>query len=141
MGCKMPRPTDGEGLWSLKEQKLYINVLELKAMYLAIQTFTKEGDHQHILVKTDNATAKVYINHVGRTHSQFLNSIALYIWKWCLHYHLHLTAEYLLRLENQVADEKSRQLKDCYNWMLQFTSTQMFQQIYEMMGPFDVDRF
>ena len=53
------------GHWSLEEQELHINALELKAVLLAIQTFTKEIEHQHILVRTDNVTVKAYINHVG----------------------------------------------------------------------------
>ena len=67
------------GLWSVKEQELHINALELTAVLLAIQTFTKERKHQHILVRTDNTTAKSYINHIGGTHSPTINAIALNI--------------------------------------------------------------
>ena len=47
-------------------------------------TFTKERKYQHILVRTDNTTAKSYINHIGETYSPTLNAIALSIWNWCL---------------------------------------------------------
>ena len=95
------------GPWSVKEQKLHINALELTAVLLAIQTFTKERKHQHILVRTDNTTAKFYINHIRGTHSPTLNAIALSIWNWCLERHLHLSAEYLLGVENQIVDAES----------------------------------
>ena len=104
--------------WSLEEQELHINALELKAVLLAIQTFMKGIEHQHILVRTDNVTAKAYINHVGGTHSPILNLIASAIWKWCLDRHLYLTAEYLPGVENLVADKESRQIEDWCDWML-----------------------
>ena len=126
------------GLWSVKEQKLHINVLELTAVLLAIQTFTKERKHQHILVRTDNTTAKSYINHIGGTHSPTLNVIALSIWNWCLERHLHLSAEYLPGVENQIADAESRHSESCCDWMLH---PQVFEQINSLMGPLDVDLF
>ena len=110
----------------MKEQELHINALELSAVLLAIQTFTKERKHQHILVRTDNTTAKSYINHIGGTHSPTLNAIALSIWNWCLEHHLHFSAEYLPGVENQIADAESRHLEDCCNWILH---PQVFKQI------------
>ena len=124
--------------WSVKEQELHINALELTAVLLAIQTFTKERKHQHILVRTDNTTAKSYINHIGGTHSPTLNAIALSIWNWCLERHLHLSAEYLPGVENQIADAESRHSEDRCDWMLH---PQMFEQINSLMGPLDVDLF
>ena len=126
------------GLWSVKEQELHINALELTAVLLAIQTFTKERKHQHILVRTDNTTAKSYINHIGGTHSPTLNAIALSIWNWCLERHLHLSAEYLPGVENQIADAESRHSEDRCDWMLH---PQVFKQINSLMGPLDVDFF
>jgi len=37
---------------------------------------------------------------------------------------------------NQVADEESRTMRDCYDWMLH---PQLFSQIEEKMGPLEVD--
>ena len=117
MGCELSGTEDRDH-WSLEEQELHINALELKAVLLAIQTFTKGIEHQHILMRTDNVKAKTYINYVGGTHSPILNSIASAIWKWCLDRHLYLTAEYLPGVENLVADKESRQIKDWCDWML-----------------------
>ena len=49
----------------MEEPELYINALELKAVLLTVQTFTKGMQHKHILVKMDNVTTKPYINHFG----------------------------------------------------------------------------
>ena len=126
------------GLWSVKEQELHINALELTAVLLAIQTFTKERKHQHILVRTDNTTAKSYINHIGGTHSPTVNAITLSIWNWCLEHHLHLSAEYFPGVENQIVDAESRHSEDRCDWMLH---PQVFEQINSLMGPLDVDLF
>ena len=102
----------------MEEPELHINALELKAVLLIVQTFTKGMQHQHILVKMDNVTTKPYINHFRGIHSPTLNTIASAIWKWCLEHHLYLTAEYLPGVEILVVNKESRQLEDWCNWML-----------------------
>ena len=85
MGCKLSGTEDRRSLVLGGTGTSYCtNALELKAVLLAIQTFMKGIEHQHVLVRTDNVTAKAYINHVGGTHSPILNSIALAILKWYL---------------------------------------------------------
>ena len=57
------------GLWSLNEQGMHINCLELLAVSMAIQTFGKEkkniwqGEEKH-MVRTDNVATRAYINHL-----------------------------------------------------------------------------
>ena len=92
------------GLWSVEEQMMHINVLELLEVFLAIKTFSKGKDSLNILIRADNMTAKAYINHRGGTHLQTLNSIATHLWKWSLDHQIHLTAEYLPGLENKIVD-------------------------------------
>ena len=126
------------GLWSVEEQMMHINALELLAVFLAIKTFSKGKDCLNILIRTDNMTAKAYINHRGGTHSQTLNSIATQLWKWCLDHQVHLTAEYLPGVENKIADEESRVVKDRCDWMIH---PQVFDQINTRWGPVEVDMF
>ena len=59
-----------EDWWSrsTNEQEMHINCLELLAACLAIQTFAKERQNINILVRTDNVSARAYINHFGGTH-------------------------------------------------------------------------
>ena len=55
------------GRWSPEESQQHINVLELKAAYLAIQAFTRnrKSPPAHIHLRIDNTTAVAYINKRG----------------------------------------------------------------------------
>ena len=54
-----------KGLWSYikKKKRLHINVLELKAVSLALQDFKDQCQNQTVLVATDNSTVVAYINN------------------------------------------------------------------------------
>jgi hypothetical protein len=60
------------GLWSTDEAKLYINLLEMKAVKLAVRQCPHLLANQNILLSTDNSTVVAYINKQGWTHSRFL---------------------------------------------------------------------
>jgi hypothetical protein len=59
------------GRWSPEESQQHINVLELKAAYLAIQAFTRnrKSPPAHIHLRIDNTTAVAYINKRGGGHT------------------------------------------------------------------------
>ena len=57
-----------KGLWSDREKRLHINVLELKAVSLALQRFKDQCQNQTVLVATDNSTVVAYITKQGGTH-------------------------------------------------------------------------
>ena len=48
--------TTTKGLWSDREKRLHINVLELKVVSLALQSFKDQCQNQRVLVATDNST-------------------------------------------------------------------------------------
>ena len=50
------------GLWSDTEKNLQINVLELKAVFLAIRTFQSYLMNKRVLVDSDNVTVVPYLN-------------------------------------------------------------------------------
>ena len=54
-----------QGLWSPQEKGLHINVLELKAVFLALRHFKDQCQDQTVLVATDNSTVVAYINKQG----------------------------------------------------------------------------
>ena len=58
-----------KGLWSDREKSLHINVLELKAVFLALKGFKDRCQNQTVLVATDNSIVVAYINKRGGTHS------------------------------------------------------------------------
>ena len=62
-----------KGLWSEREKRLHINVLELKAVSLALRDFKDQCQNQTVLVATDNSTVIAYINKQGGTHSPVEN--------------------------------------------------------------------
>ena len=53
------------GRWNLDEQREHINVLELKAGWLGIQTFCSNIESCHVKISMDNTTSVAYINHFG----------------------------------------------------------------------------
>ena len=53
------------GLWSAYWQTQHINVLELRAVMLALKSFSQLIPNCHILLSTDNTTVEVYLNKEG----------------------------------------------------------------------------
>ena len=52
-----------KGLWSDREKRLHIYVLELKAVSLALRDFKDQCHNQTVLVAMDNSTVVAYINN------------------------------------------------------------------------------
>ena len=57
------------GIWSDTEANIHINILELKAVFLAIRSFQTHLMSKRVLVASDNATVVSYLNKQGGTHS------------------------------------------------------------------------
>ncbi|XP_038061714.1 uncharacterized protein LOC119732327 [Patiria miniata] len=121
------------GRWSLQEQSLHINNLELHvlAVFYALKSLVSQQRNIHIRVQVDNMTALSYINHKDGTHSHVLSSLAVQRWTWCLAKHLTLSAEYLPGVQNTVADNLSRVFSDRTEWQL---LPGVFQEVTQMMG-------
>ena len=71
-----------KGLWSDVEKRLHINVLELKAVSLALRNFKDQCQNQTVLVATDNSTVVAYIDKQGGTHSAEMCAILWKIMTW-----------------------------------------------------------
>ena len=52
-----------KGLWSDREKRLYINVVELKVVSLALQRFKDQCQNQTVLVTMDNSIVVAYITN------------------------------------------------------------------------------
>jgi len=127
------------GLWSREEKDLHINILELKAGFLALKAFAGDYRDCTILLKMDNTTAVSYVNNMGGTHSKALCSLALEVWEWALKRNLTLRAEYLPGHLNQRADALSREISlDPGDWKL---DSACFQILQRKWGPLQVDLF
>ena len=53
------------GLWSHVEKQLHTNMLELKAVILALKHFSKQCGRKQVLVASDNTTVVAHINKRG----------------------------------------------------------------------------
>ena len=84
-----------KGLWSDREKRLHINVLELKAVSLALRDFKDQCQNQTVLVAMDNSTVVAYINKQGGTHSAEMCALLWKIMTWCHHYHITLKARHI----------------------------------------------
>jgi len=107
-----------EGPWTLSECQMHINMLELRAAYLALQTYATCLRNQHILLLIDNQTAIAYLNHKGGTWSKQLSDLALEGWDWCLRKNLTIHAEHIPGRLNTTADRESRRKVDSSDWRL-----------------------
>ena len=56
------------GAWLPNEKRLHINVLKLKAIFLALKAFIKTKN-EHVKIMCDNTTAIFCINKMGTSHS------------------------------------------------------------------------
>ena len=114
------------GRWSKQESDLHINVLELKATFLAIQAFLKNQSNLAVKLRLDNTTAVTYVNNQGGTRSPSLTLLTLELWNWCLQRNILITAEHLPGVSNVLADRESRTFIDSSDWKLQPEIIQYF---------------
>ena len=110
------KSTNGE--WSSQESIQHINLLKLKAAFLALKTFLKNQSHKVVLLKLDNSAVVAYLNNKGGTLSVPLMSLALEIWTWCLQRNILISAQHVPGKENTIADLESRTFLDSTDWQL-----------------------
>ena len=130
-GCKT------EGQWSMEEQNLHINILELKACQLALLSFCKDLKNTYVRVYMDNTTSVAYINKFGGKSAE-LDTLAREIWLWCLDKSIHVSAAHLPGISNQEADELSRVFNDDLEWSL---APCIFEQLLSHFPDMKVDLF
>ena len=128
-----------KGLWSDREKRLHTNVLELKAVSLALRDFKDRCQNQTVLVGTDNSTVVAYINKQGGTHSAEMCALLWKIVTWCHHYHITLKARHIPGCLNVMANllSRSNQVQST-EWSLH---PQVFKQICQKWFTPHVDLF
>ena len=97
-----------KGLWSDREKRLHIDILELKAVSLALRSFKDQFQDQTVLVAMYNSTVVAYINKQGGTHSAEMCALLWKIMTRCHHHHLTLKARHIPGCLNVMADLLSR---------------------------------
>ena len=114
--------TDGNtptgGRWSSLERN-HINVLELKAILLALKSYFRHNCNvKHVHILTDNSTALAYINNMGGMHSVICNDIAKRIWKFAQNRDFSISSSHIPGVENTMVDKMSRAFNDNTEWTL-----------------------
>ena len=101
-----------KGLWSDREKRLHINVLEFKAVSLVLRSFKDQCQNQTVLVSMDNSRVVAYINKQGGTHSAEMCALLWKIMTWCHHCHITLKARHIPGCLNVMADlSRSKQVQ------------------------------
>ena len=127
------------GIWSDTEANLHINILELKAVFLAIRSFQTHLMNKRVLVASDYATVVSYLNKQGGTHSL---EMCLMIWRlmaFCNPRANLLMAQYIQGCLNLIADSLSHKDKIIQTeWSLH---PKIFQRICQIWHRPMVDMF
>ena len=96
------------GVWSVQESSQHINLLEMKALFLALQSFQEMVTGHHVTAMCDNSTVVAYINRQDRTVSDSLCSLTRQLLQWAESFDVQLEARYLPGQSNVLADLLSR---------------------------------
>ncbi|MEL7079455.1 MAG: reverse transcriptase domain-containing protein, partial [Cyanobacteria bacterium J06582_2] len=97
------------GLWSPLESSLHINVLELRAVRLALLHFASLVQGRSVVVFSDNTTALAYIRKQGGTRSWSLYLEARTLLLWAFERSILLSTCFVPGERNVLADRLSRQ--------------------------------
>lgn len=95
------------GLWLPRERLLHINVLEMRAIRLALDRL-KPSSGDQVLVSTDNSTVVAYINHQGGTRSLPLWEETSLLFEFLMAHQVQLRAVHIPGRLNVIADQLSR---------------------------------
>ena len=92
------------GLWSPAESQLHINLLELRAIRLALKAFLRSLQGRLVQEFTDNTTAMWYSNKQGGMGTWTLCREAVRLWKWLEQQNIFLVVQHLAGSLNVRAD-------------------------------------
>ena len=70
------------GIWSQEEGSLHINILEMKALFLALQAFRNLVTDHRVTAMCDNSTVVAFVNKQGGTVSYSLCSLTGQLLRW-----------------------------------------------------------
>ena len=95
------------GLWSKQETSLHINILEMKALFLALQAFQDTITSQRVTAMCDNSTVVAYVNKrewgVGAV-SDSLCELTGQLLRWTEAHNVLLEARYLPGQSNVLSE-------------------------------------
>ena len=112
---------------------MHINALELLAILYSLRAACSEMSGVHIMIMTDNTTAKLLFQNRGSVRSFSCNTITRQIWSWTIERDIWLSALYILGVHvlNEETDDASRNFNDETEWSL---FQDKFTEIYQSFG-------
>ena len=96
-----------QGTWNGNEKAWHVNLKELEAGKRCLEEQMHNGDH--VLLEMDSAVAVAFVNRMGGTRSAPLRDKALELWDLVLGRQGWVTARWLPREQNQIADLLSKE--------------------------------
>ncbi len=97
------------GLWQAQHSSWYINCLEMLAVYKTLRSFLPDLSGHHVLIRADNMSVVLYLNHQGGLRSRPLCRLAHQILLWSKGKLSSLRVMHVPRDQNRGADVLSRQ--------------------------------
>ena len=97
-------------MWSPLQQKEHINLLETKAVHLALCHFRATLHLKSLVLATDNTTVVAYLKNQEGTHCFSLYSLCREILLLCSELQIQLVVRYIPGHLNVLADKLSRSL-------------------------------
>ncbi|XP_053563223.1 uncharacterized protein LOC128653766 [Bombina bombina] len=104
-----------QGVWTQSESLLPINILELRAIFNALQAWPQLASAKFIRFQSDNITTVAYINQGGTRSSLAMTEVSKIWWAGA---HSYLSAIYIPGVDNWEADFLSRQTFHPGEWEL-----------------------
>ena len=127
------------GIWRSQDSSLHINVLELKAVYMALKHFAPKLKKQNVLICSDNSTVVSYLNKQGGTKSFQMVALVWRIIAWATPREIQIRARHIPGSLNVIADALSRKDKVIHSeWEL---NQEVFNQLCQIWHKPVVDMF
>ncbi|KAK7898748.1 hypothetical protein WMY93_019601 [Mugilogobius chulae] len=127
-----------QGRWPVQWHDTHINVLELRAVHLALKHFLPYLQGRHVLIRSDNITTVYHINHQGSPRSAQLLKASQDLLMWAAPRLCSLRATYLPGDRNHIADFLSRRKPLPGEWRLH---PEVVRTIWHQYGMAEVDLF
>ena len=119
-------------LWSLSEKHLHLNLLEMKAVLLALQFFKTDCRNNQVLIASDNTSVVAYINKQGGTRSAELCALMWRILTWCHQNKSHTQSKTCTGLTQCDSGWPLKEESDPINRVVPFSTD--FQTNFETLG-------
>ncbi|KAL0146508.1 hypothetical protein M9458_058139, partial [Cirrhinus mrigala] len=126
------------GRWTESERLWHINHLELRAVFLALQSFITQVRGHHVLIRIDSMSMVLYINRQGEVHSRALHEQAARLLLWANCHLLSIQAAHVPGCLNSSVDMLSRSIIPHGEWRLNHRTVKL---IWDQFGKAEVDVF